>query len=283
MRARVPGSTSNLGPGFDVLGLALGLYLEVEVVPAPRLSVVSEGEGAGLARDASHLAARVAIEVAGHDHLEVRVRSELPVGRGLGSSAALAAAAAAAAGASDPLLVATRYDGHGENAAASVLGGLVAAPIVDGVPIVRRLRLDPALAFVVVVPDRHLATSDARAALPRAVPFSDAVDNLGALALLLAGLADGSQLDPAAGSDRLHQDARAALFPESTELLARLREAGATVACWSGAGPSLLGICRERGDVDKVRDAGEAGLEELGLSGRSLVLAPDTTGLVLTP
>ncbi|MCU1495867.1 MAG: homoserine kinase, partial [Acidimicrobiaceae bacterium] len=101
MRARVPGSTSNLGPGFDVLGLALGIYLEVEVTDAPRLEVRTEGEGAELAQDASNLAVRVAAEVRGHDRLAVTVRSAIPVGRGLGSSAALAAAAAAAAGAPD--------------------------------------------------------------------------------------------------------------------------------------------------------------------------------------
>ncbi|MCU1495046.1 MAG: Homoserine kinase, partial [Acidimicrobiaceae bacterium] len=187
------------------------------------------------------------------------------------------------AGAPDPLVVATRFDGHGENAAASVLGGLVAAPLVDGRPLVRRLPLDPGLAFVVVMPDRRLATADARAALPTSVPFEDAVANLGRLALLLAGLADATVLDPAAGQDRLHQDARGGLFPEAADVLRRLEEAGAVVACWSGAGPSLLGICRGRGDAAKVRDAGEAALEELDIAGRVVELDPDLTGLVLEP
>lgn len=281
MRARAPGSTSNLGPGFDVLGLALGVYVEVEVTDAPRLSVRTEGEGADLPQDASHLAARVATAVRGHDRLAVTVRSAIPLGRGLGSSAALVAATAAAAGAPDPLAVATGHDGHGENAAASVLGGLVAAPLVDGVPKVRRLQLDPALAFVVVVPERHLATSAARAALPETVPFSDAVANLGRLALLLSGLADGSTLERAAGEDRLHQDARSALFPEAPELLRRLEQAGAVIACWSGAGSSLLAICRVREDAQKVREAGEQALEELGVAGRAVELAPDLRGLVV--
>ncbi|MGH9166165.1 MAG: homoserine kinase, partial [Acidimicrobiales bacterium] len=101
MRARAPASSANLGPGFDTLAVALGLYVEVEVRPADALSVVSEGEGAELATDASHLAARIAIRVAGHDRLAITVRSSIPVARGLGSSAALAAAAAAAAGSPD--------------------------------------------------------------------------------------------------------------------------------------------------------------------------------------
>jgi homoserine kinase len=90
MRARVPASSANLGPGFDVLALALDLYVEVEVEPAARLTVRATGEGADLAADASHLAATVAIDVAGHDRLAITVRSDIPVARGLGSSAALA-------------------------------------------------------------------------------------------------------------------------------------------------------------------------------------------------
>jgi len=283
VRARAPGSTSNIGPGFDVLGLALDLHVEVEVVDAPRLVVRTEGEGADLPQDASHLAARVAIEVRGHDRLAVTVRSRIPVGRGLGSSAALAAAAAAAAGAADPLAVATRHDGHGENAAASVVGGLVAAPLVSGSPVVRRLPLDARLAFVVLVPDRHLATKDARGVLPTSVPFDDAVANLGRLVLLVSGLADASTLERVAGEDRLHQRARSALFPEAPELLDRLERAGAVVACWSGAGPSLLAICRSGADAPAVRDAGECALADLGIAGRAIELRPDLTGLVVEP
>src|SRR3954462_5814993 len=104
--ARAPASSANLGPGFDALALALALYVEVDIEPADALRVRAEGEGADLPQDASHLAARVATQVAGTDHLSITVRSEIPVGRGLGSSAALAAAAAAAAGSPNPLAVA---------------------------------------------------------------------------------------------------------------------------------------------------------------------------------
>jgi homoserine kinase len=278
VRASAPGSSANLGPGFDVLALALELRVEVSVEPASRLSVRTEGEGSDLPQDAEHLAARVAIDVAGHDHLEVVVRSEIPLARGLGSSAAVAAATAAAAGAEDPLSVAAQVDGHAENAAASVLGGLVAATYVDGRPVARRLPLDDGLAFVVLIPDRVLSTHQAREALPATVPFDDAVFDLGRLPLLLAGLADRSLLDAAATGDRLHQPPRAALFAEADELMARLVTGGALASCWSGAGSSILGICH-REAVESVRDAGEEALAACGVSGRAVVLETAHVGL----
>jgi len=281
MRARAPASSANLGPGFDVLALALALYVEVEVVASDRLSVHSEGEGSDLARDHSHLAARVVSAVHGHDRFAIRVRSEIPLGRGLGSSAAVAVAAAAAAGADDPLKVATGFEGHPENAAAAVHGGLVAAAVLDAGPLARRLPLDPSLAFVVLVPDRELATDEARRALEVQVPRCDAVFNLARMGLLVAGLADRTMLVAAAGDDRIHQCQRAHLFPEAAELLARLLKAGALVSCWSGAGPSLLAICGGPVAAARVRDAGEAALEALGVTGQALVLAPDLEGLVV--
>jgi len=279
--ARAPASSANLGPGFDTLAVALALYCEVEVRPAAALTVRSEGEGAHLRADASHLAARVAVAVAGHDRMAITVRSEIPVGRGLGSSAALAAAAAAAAGAPDPLAVAAAADGHPENAAASVLGGLVCATVVDGRPVAHRLPLDGGLSFVVLVPDRPLPTAEARAALPTRVDHADAAFNLGRLGLLLAGLADGGRLVPAAMEDRLHQRFRAPLFPQAAPLLAGLVEAGALAAGWSGAGPSLLAICRT-GLAASVRDAGDELLAGEGVTGRSLLLAAENAGLVVS-
>jgi homoserine kinase len=279
VRVRAPASSANLGPGFDTLAIAVDRYVSVEVEPADTLGVRSEGEGSGLFDDASHLAARVVAEVLGHDRFSVTVRSQIPVARGLGSSAALAAAAAAAAGADDPFAVAAAYDGHPENAAASVFGGLVAATSVDGVPAHAALPLADDLQVVAIVPDRNLATPEARGVLPDSFTREEAVFNLGRMGLLVAGLADPTALRPAATEDRIHQAARTALFPEAPTLLAALVEAGALAACWSGAGPTLIGFVR--GDaVEAVRAGAGAALAEAGMDGRVLLLHPDRRGLV---
>jgi homoserine kinase len=279
VRARAPASSANLGPGFDTLAVALECYVSVEVEEAPSLRVHSEGEGAGLFDDASHLAARVVTEVLGHDRFAVTVRSQIPVARGLGSSAALAAAAAAAAGAKDPFAVAVSYDGHPENAAASAFGGLVTATMVETRAVHAALPLSEALAFVVVIPERNLATPEARGVLPEALSREDVVFNLGRMGLLVAGLGDPDALIPESTEDRLHQPARTALFPEAPQILAALVEAGALAASWSGAGPSLLGIVRTDAAAP-VRDAADAALVATGLPGRAMVLRPDRRGIV---
>lgn len=280
MRARAPASAANLGPGLDVLALALDRYVEVEVEDADRLVVVTEGEGAGIAEDAGHLAVEVAAQVRGHDRLRVSVRSQIPVARGLGSSAALAAAAAAAAGAADPLSIAARTDGHPDNAAAAVTGGLVAVTDVGGRWLVAPMPLDPDLAFVAVVPDRTLPTALAREALPATVARRDATFNLGRMAVLLAGLADHRVLVREAAEDRLHQGYRTPLFPEAPGLVAALVEGGALAACWSGAGPTLLGICT-RDAAPAVAEAARAALGRAGVPGQVLDLRPDRRGVVV--
>ena len=279
-RARCPASSANLGPGYDTLAVALDLHVEVEVRPARRLTVRAEGQGSDLPADQTHLAARVAIDVAGTEGLDIRVRSNIPVARGLGSSAALAAAAAAAAGSPDPLAVGARIDGHAENAAASVLGGLVTATMLGDRAIAARLPLDEGLAFVVLVPERPLHTKRARSALPATVSHEDAAFNLGRMGLLVAGLADRRHLVREATEDRLHQRQRTPLFPEAPALMDGLLAAGATAACWSGAGPALLAVC-DREVAEAVRKAGDGLLAQEKVHGTALVLEPDLVGLVV--
>ncbi len=189
-------------------------------------------------------------------------------------------AAAAAAGAEDPLAVAAAYDGHPENAAASVHGGLVAASMVDGRVVAADLQLSDELAFVVIVPDRSLSTAEARRVLPDPVARTDVTFNLGRMGLLLAGLAHPEQLVAAATGDRLHQDARTILFPEAPSLLAALVESGSLGSCWSGAGPSLLGIATGS-SVESVATGVKAALEQMSFAAQVLTLRADRQGLVV--
>ena len=246
MLARVPASSANLGPGFDALAVALTRYVEVSVAPADGFSITSEGFGAGLYDDENHLGARVAAQVLGHHDFAIHVRSEIPLSRGLGSSAALALAAAAAAGSPRAIRIACEVDGHAENAAASMRGGLVVARIQDdGEILTRALALDERWRFVAVVPDEELSTVAARAVLPAQVPFGDAVRNVGAVAMLIAGLAEHENFVAASMDDYLHQPYRMSLLPFAAPLLVELREAGAAGSCWSGAGSTMLALCEQ--------------------------------------
>jgi homoserine kinase len=279
MFARAPASSANLGPGFDSLAVALELYVEVSLELADSFSITSEGEGAGLFDDERHLGAVVAADVLGHRNFAMHVNSAIPVSRGLGSSAALAVAAAAVAGAADPLAIATLVDGHAENAAASLLGGLVTASALGRhVVVARSLALDEAWRFVVVVPDQQLATADARRVLPTQVPFADAVSNLNAMGLLLAGLADHRAFVPSAMDDALHQPYRTSLLPFAGPLLAALREGGAAGSCWSGAGSTMLGLAT-LDTAPGVVAAARAFLNDEGVAGTVHVLGADRVGL----
>ncbi len=245
MIARVPASTANIGPGFDTLALAVSLYLEVESEPSTSFQVTAHGYGHDGQVGQDHLGARVAEYVLGHSNVHLTVRSQIPLGRGLGSSAAFVAACAAALEAEDPFQVACHFDGHPENAAASVFGGFVTATRIGDGFISTNLLLDPEVALVAVIPDRELATKSARGVLPDNIPFTDASFNLGRFGLLVAGFADIDHLRREATEDRLHQDYRKILFPESSFLIEALIASGSICACWSGAGPTMVGFCRK--------------------------------------
>ena len=150
--------------------------------------------------------------------------------------------------------------------------------MVDGLPVQAPLPLHDDLAFVAIVPDRNLATPEARRVLPETLSRADAVFNLGRMGLLLAGLADPGRLIPEAAADRIHQPARTTLFPEAPELLRSLVGAGALAASWSGAGPTLVGVVQS-GATESVRAGAEAALSASGIPGRVLALRVDRRGL----
>jgi homoserine kinase len=263
---RVPATSANLGPGFDALGLALGWYDEVSAVrlDGPGVELAIDGVGADdLPRDEQHLVVRAIAEAfraadVPRPGLSIRCQNRIPHGRGLGSSAAAVVAgvllgqALIGAGersqdASAALAIATRMEGHPDNAAAALLGGVTVAwsdgerPVGDRASAVHAVRMDPAptLAAVVLVPEATLRTELARGMLPQTVPHRDAAHAAGRSALLVHALTSDPSLLLAATEDRLHQPYRAPSMPETISLVERLRSAG-HAAVVSGAGPSVL-------------------------------------------
>ncbi|RDI64196.1 homoserine kinase [Nocardia pseudobrasiliensis] len=267
--ARVPASSANLGPGFDSLGIALGLFDEIEVRTTDSgLTIKVEGEGADdVPWGPSHLVVRAierGLESAGvwADGLDVVCRNVIPHSRGLGSSASavvggLAAGRGLAAkfdselSCDDAELVqlASEFEGHPDNAAASVLGGIVvswteppADPAVDHhARTYRAVRLDPhpALCTTVFIPEERSATAHTRGLLPELVPHGDAAFNASRAALAVVALTQHPDLLLPATADRLHQMYRASALPLTTRWVTRLREAG-IAAVVSGAGPTVL-------------------------------------------
>jgi homoserine kinase len=240
---RVPASTANLGPGFDVMAAALSLHLELEVVETGEFAVVSELD---VPKDRANLVVRAFEALHPADDFEFRVASTIPMSGGLGSSAAAILAGVMAADHlfeldADIRAVATELEGHPDNIAASLRGGFV---ICDG-PAAHRFEPPMGLEAVLVIPGEAVRTAEARAALPAEVPLSEAVANVSYAATLTLGLATGDWDLIAAGlRDHLHQPYRAHLYPRSAELMSKAPSLGALGATISGAGPTVLVWCQ---------------------------------------
>ena len=236
---RVPASSANLGPGFDVLAAALQLHLEVEVEETGSFEVVTDLD---IARDRRNLCVRAFEALHPAEDFTFTIRSEIPLSGGLGSSAAAIVAGAMAADHlfeldADLLAVATEVEGHPDNVAAALLGGFVVC--ADGGA--TRFEVPAGLEAIVVVPDAPVRTKAARAALPAEVPIADAIFNVAHASMLVLGLARGEwDLVSRGLQDRLHQPRRASLYPRSLEIADRARELGALGATISGAGPTVL-------------------------------------------
>ncbi len=239
VRVRVPASSANLGPGFDVLACALGLHMELEVEETGHFGIRTD---LPIARDHRNLCVRGFSELREAGGSRFTIRSAIPLSGGLGTSAAayvagLAAADALNGGGADLLAHAARLEGHPDNAAAALLGGFVVCAGAEAT----RVEPPAGLEAVLVVPGEAVRTARARAALPAAVPLADAVFNVARASLLVLGLARGDLDLVARGlEDRLHQPRRASLYPRSIDLVERAGELGALGATISGAGPAVL-------------------------------------------
>ena len=288
---RVPASSANLGPGFDVLALALDLHLEVEARESSKTSISWVGEGAGeVPLDRKNLLARSAQEPFSGwspplDGVELRVTNQIPIGRGLGSSAA-AIVAGITLGAKlrglriSPqriLELAFPLEGHGDNLAAALYGGFCIAVTENGGVRVHRLDWPPRWRAVLFVPNDVSPTHEARRLVPRRPERADAVFNLGRVAeWVLACSQRDRSLVASAMDDRLHQPGRARAYPYLDDVIAAAEQAGALGAALSGAGGSVIAIADR--NHDPVARAMHKAARAHGIAGKGMRLAAATRG-----
>ncbi|RGE21074.1 homoserine kinase [Leucobacter sp. wl10] len=295
VRVKVPATSANLGPGFDTLGIALAygdeLVAETRDEPGATVRVTGVGEGEVptdasnlVVRSAAHVFERLGRPVPG---LEIAARNRIPHGRGMGSSgAAIVAGIMIAAGMlqSDPdsplelsedelLAFATELEGHPDNVAPALFGGLTIAWTTERGPRFKRLMVHRGVAPLVLVPSFTMSTELARSLQPKQVPHEDAVFNVSRSALLIAALTQSPELLLEATEDRLHQHYRGDAMPATRDLIGELRADGHP-AVVSGAGPSILVLSNGPGERLRAADL----VAERHAEWQSLTLAVDTKG-----
>ncbi|MDK2820280.1 MAG: homoserine kinase [Clostridia bacterium] len=258
---RVPATTANLGPGFDTLGMALELYDEIRIEEAdfPQIEVTGEGEGA-IPRGPENIAykaAQAVYERVGKTGVAFRLKmhNNIPVARGLGSSAAAIVGGLVGANLllGNPLdqeemvSLATKLEGHPDNVAPAILGGLVVSANEGGRVYYERLNPPEGLVAVVAIPKFTLSTRMSRSVLPEKVSFSDAVFNVSRVALLLASIENNNlELMGKMMDDKLHQPYRIPLVKGMAEVFDAAREAGALAVALSGSGPTVIAFCKDK-------------------------------------
>lgn len=293
---RVPATSANLGPGYDAVGLALSLSMRIGLDRSPHPEIEIRGTGADLIprgpEHPAYRAARFVAELVGESDAQFRLVQEnsIPPTRGLGGSAAALVGGAVAANdlfggqiaAPDLLNIVCELDGHPDNAAPALLGGLVIGTLT---PVgVSAVRLEPKdLKVVVAVPDFTVSTTAARRALPQQVPHRDAVFNVGRSGLLLGALATGEyHLLRVAMQDRLHQPYRSHLIPGLADVIEAALANGAYGACLSGSGPTVLAFAPER-SAPAIVAAVQAAFEEREVQTEAWALDVDLVGARVEP
>jgi homoserine kinase len=296
VHVKVPATSANLGPGFDTLGLALAQYDELDVeVGGEGLRIEVHGVGAGeVPLDESHLVVRAIAHTLAHygrelPPLRLVAHNSIPHGRGLGSSgAAIVAGVMAAKGLLAPeveispdelLELATELEGHPDNVAPALFGGLTIAWVTPEGPRHKKLMVHRGVSPLILVPEHEMSTALARSLQPQSVPHEDAVFNVSRSALLVAALIQSPELLLAATEDKLHQRYRAEAMPETDRLIRVLRDAGHP-AVVSGAGPSILVLAS---DPSERADAVRMVEESAETAWKALPLAVDFLGATVTP
>lgn len=294
VKVKVPATTANLGPGLDTLGMALSLYLTVEMDFSSRGTII-DFIGTGNDELKEHPEQNLVLQAAGlildkaglkNADLELTIYNEIPVGKGLGSSASAIVAGMFAANrltgntfANQELLKwGVEMEGHGDNIVPAVAGGLCTVMLQEESVYFQKLALPPGLKLVLAVPDFSLATSKSRAVLPQQISLFDTVSSLQRACFLIGSLAnnDYSQLAMAM-HDPVFQAVRQDFIPGFEQVIIKARAAGAQGVTISGAGPSIIAFA-----VNKEAEIGEAmqkAFTEVGINSQILLLHPSTEGL----
>lgn len=296
VRIRVPATTANLGPGFDVLGMALSLYnyIEMDIVSSGlAIEIVGEGKGS-IPEDTRNIVYQIALKVfdrAGFQHrgLRIKLENNIPAARGLGSSAAALVGGAVAANAlsgnrlteEQLIAIASDMEGHPDNVVPAMAGGITLCCQTEKEIVYRKIEPPEGLIGIAVVPSFELSTRAAREALPELVPLKDAVFNLGRLSLMLYGFQSGDMdLVKDTMGDRLHQPYRLPLVPGMDKVFEAALETGAAGVALSGAGPTVLAL----GHSNNAREIGEAmqrSFSKHGIDSGIKILNPEDTGAII--
>lgn len=292
LRIRVPATTANLGPGYDTLGMALNLYNYIDVdIKRDGLNIEVFGEGADtIPTDSSNIvykAMGAVFEKAMFRPrgLNIKLENNIPVARGLGSSAAAIVGGALAANSLVPnplsqdelLTIVTQFEGHPDNVAPALLGGLVTSIYTTEKVICKKINPPTDLNLVVAIPDFTLSTKVARNALPQNIPLKDAVFNIGHSSLLiLAFLESDYSLLGQVMKDKIHQPYRLPLIPGMSKVFEAALNAGAISVALSGAGPTLIAFSKESNE--KIGKAMQSAFEEYNITSQYKLLRPDISG-----
>ncbi|MCB9419088.1 MAG: homoserine kinase [Ardenticatenaceae bacterium] len=295
VKVSIPATTANLGPGFDCLGLALGLRNEIwmTAVSEPGLTIEVDGEGTGqIPTDAANLAVQAAehiFELVGKrpSGLHIRQQNDIPISSGLGSSAAatlggiLAANALVDGALTEQQLVelAVSMEGHPDNIVPAFYGGLTLSVMDEDALHVETIAVPP-LQVVIVLPDFDLPTAKARAALPAQIPLRDAIFNVSRVGLVIRALERGDFAVLAlAMQDQMHQPYRLPLIPGMVDVFEVAKGEGATAVTLSGAGPSVAAFAPANHQA--IAEAIQAAFAAAGLPSRAWILPVENTGRVI--
>jgi homoserine kinase len=277
---RIPATTANLGPGFDTLGMALNMYNYIYMIETDNdFDIEVTGEGAlKVPKDATNLIYRAALKVFQKLNykpkgLSIKIINNIPLVRGLGSSASVIVGGMVAANyicgnqltTDEILYMATKMEGHPDNVAPALLGGIIISTEINSEIVYRKIKPPNGLNTVVAIPQYELPTKRARNALPAKVPLKDAVYNMSRVGLLiLAFINNDMELLRKVMDDRLHQPYRMSLIPGMRKVAKAAKEAGAYSLVLSGAGPTLISFCKEA-DVNNIGKAMKNTLNEIGI------------------